>query len=83
MAPDLLRSVLRAAAKRTPANVAPDIGIDGELVGESASALDATLRYCYERGYIELWETPERFGGRSEWLVKHLTANGHNKLRSP
>ena len=45
--------------------------------------LDEALQYCLERGYIELWngESPDRFGGRKKWLVKRLTASGHDKLR--
>ena len=78
---DLLRIVLTAIETRTPTQTAEEFVIDE--AGINATDLQETLAYCYERGYIELHASPERFStSRQQWLIERLTASGRDKLRS-
>ena len=81
MTTDLILLVLRATEQQTPNDGIHDL--DFSDVQVTRADLDEALQYCLERGYIELWngESPDRFGGRKKWLVKRLTASGHDKLR--
>lgn len=80
MTTDHIRVVL-AAVEAQPAGSTSELLIEGEQIPPK-SDLDEAARYCIDSGYIELWTTPDRFGGSTVWLVKRLTATGHNKLRS-
>ncbi len=82
MTTDLIILVLGAAERQTPNSGMHELDLSGVQVAKED--LDEALLYCLERGYIELWngDSPDRFGGRKQWLVKRLTASGHDKLRA-
>ena len=77
---DLVKRVL-TAAEALPPGSAQELLVEGETIAVG-SELEEAAYYCRERSYIELWDsTPQRFGGGSAWLVRRLTALGHDKLR--
>ena len=82
MTQDLILLVLDAAERQTTNGGIRELDLGHAQV--TPEDRDEALQHCLERGYIELWngESPERFGGRREWLVKRLTASGRDKLRS-
>ena len=82
MTPDLVCLVLSATERQTPNGGIHELDLSHAQV--KPEDRDEALQYCLERGYIELWngESSERFGGRKQWMVKRLTATGHDKLRA-
>ena len=82
MTTDLTILVLGAAERQTPNSGMHELDLSSVKV--TKEDLDEALLCCLERGYIELWngESPERFCGRKQWMVKRLTAAGHDKLRA-
>ena len=80
MTRDLIETILKAAEGLPPGN-AREMLVNGETILKG-SDLEEAAYYCRDSGYIELWDdNPNRFGGTTSWLVKRLTASGHNKLR--
>ena len=82
MTQDLVFLVLEAVEKQTPNSGIHELDLSHAKV--KPEDLDEALQYCLERGYIELWngKSPDRFGGRKQWLVKRLTAVGEAAYRS-
>lgn len=79
MTRDLIRLVLSAAEAQT-ARTPTELHVNNGPI-PADSDLDEAARYCVDRGYIELWAKPDLFGGGTKWMVKRMTADGHDKLR--
>ena len=77
---DDIRTIL-AAVEAQSAGSTSELLIEGEQIPPKGD-LDEAARYCVDSRYIELWTKPDRFGGSTVWLVRRLTAAGHDKLRS-
>ena len=80
MTRDLILKILMAVEAQESGHGVTDLLVDGESI-ETGSKTDEAARYCSEHNLIELWDKPERFGGKNIWIVKRLTAFGHDKLR--
>lgn len=77
MTRDLIRAVLEAAEMSTGDAC---LQIDGELIKPGSDAEHAAF-YCLERQYIVLTDKTADLVPR-HWVVRRLTADGHDKLRS-
>ena len=76
MTRDIILHVLALAERQTPNSEMHELDLSN--ANGKPEDLDEALRYCLERHYIELWN----IGWCDQWMVKRLTADGHDKLRA-
>ena len=75
----LILKVLHAAEQQVRPGHPVELNIEWLVTDE----VNEHIHLCMESGYLEVEQgSGPKFGDGEIWLVKRLTARGHNKLRS-